>query len=157
MFLIYIPSIGVNFKYKMLDHDSNKVKIQIWDTAGADNSNPLLKIYYKKASAIILMFSLEDIQSFDGIHTWMQHLQANADPGTFVFLVGNKCESDNRIVEMSEIKELQNKYNIEKYIETSVKDGVNVNETFIEILREIEERKNNSKSDIKEVAQPGNY
>jgi len=135
--------IGVNFKYKMLDFSSKKVKIQLWDTAGTDHSNPLLKIYYKKAMGIVLVFSLEDSQSFHNIHTWMHYLQTHLHPNAIVILVGNKCDLSKRAVDAKEIKNLQQKYNIERYIETSAKDASNVNETFTELVQEVKNRIDN--------------
>ena len=124
----------------MLDFNSKKVKVQVWDTAGSDYSNSLLKIYYKKAMGIMLLFSLEDPKSLENIDTWMQHIQSNANPNAIVVLVGNKADSTKKVVQSQDIKAIQKKYKFTRYFETSVKEGLNVSETFTNLVKEVKDK-----------------
>ncbi len=61
----------------------------------------------------------------------MADIDKFAKEGVLRILVGNKCDlSNKRQVTMEEAKEIANKYGI-KYIETSAKDTINIDDLFI--------------------------
>ena len=41
------------------------VRLVLWDTSGQEKFRSLSKSYYKKAVGVLLVFSLEDRQSFE--------------------------------------------------------------------------------------------
>ena len=43
----HVPTIGIDFKTKDLIKDKDKIRIQIWDTAGQDRFKTITKNYYK--------------------------------------------------------------------------------------------------------------
>ena len=47
--------------------DGKTVKLQIWDTAGAEEYRSINQLYYKKAAVIILVYSITDYESFDAL------------------------------------------------------------------------------------------
>ena len=124
-------SIGVDFKLKNIEIDSKKIKLQIWDTAGQERFKTITTSYYKGAHAILIVFDITDRDSFDHIRNWMADIDKFAKEGVLMILVGNKCDlSNKRQVTMEEAKEIANKYGI-KYIETSAKDTINIDDLFI--------------------------
>lgn len=47
-FKAYIdPTIGVEFGSKTIDLDDNKIKLQIWDTAGQENFRSITRSYFR--------------------------------------------------------------------------------------------------------------
>merc|ERR1719473_2090195 len=48
------PTIGVDFKVKVLTVNRKKVKLTIWDTAGQERFRTLTASYYRGAHGIIL-------------------------------------------------------------------------------------------------------
>lgn len=48
-----------------LGTQEHKVKLQIWDTAGAEQFRSINQIYYKKAAVVLLVYSVTDYESFD--------------------------------------------------------------------------------------------
>lgn len=42
-----------------------KVKLQIWDTAGAEQYRSLTKLYYQKAAIVVMVYSMNDYESLD--------------------------------------------------------------------------------------------
>lgn len=58
------PTIGVDFRFKTLDVEGKKIKIQIWDTAGQENFRTIVSAYYKGADAIIVVYDAADNQTF---------------------------------------------------------------------------------------------
>ena len=124
-------SIGVDFKLKNIEIDSKKIKLQIWDTAGQERFKTITTSYYKGAHAILIVFDITDRDSFDHVRNWMADIDKFAKEGVLRILVGNKCDlADKRQVTMEEAKEIANKYGI-KYIETSAKDTINIDDLFI--------------------------
>ena len=124
-------SIGVDFKLKNIEVDSKKIKLQIWDTAGQERFKTITTSYYKGAHAILIVFDITDRDSFDHVKNWMADIDKFAKEGVLRILVGNKCDLvNNRKIGMEEAKEIANKYGI-KYIETSAKDTINIDDLFI--------------------------
>lgn len=56
----YLPTIGVDFKFKIFECLEKKIKLQIWDTAGQERYRSLCNIYYKGADFIMIVFDLSD-------------------------------------------------------------------------------------------------
>ena len=124
-------SIGVDFKLKNIEIDSKKIKLQIWDTAGQERFKTITTSYYKGAHAILIVFDITDRDSFDHVRNWMADIDKFAKEGVLRILVGNKCDlAHSRQVSMEEAKEIANKYGI-KYIETSAKDTINIDDLFV--------------------------
>ena len=124
-------SIGVDFKLKNIEIDNKKIKLQIWDTAGQERFKTITTSYYKGAHAILVVFDITDRDSFDHVRNWMADIDKFAKEGVLRILVGNKCDlAHERQVNAEEAKEIANKYGI-KYIETSAKDTINIDDLFI--------------------------
>ena len=124
-------SIGVDFKLKNIELDNKKIKLQIWDTAGQERFRTITTSYYKGAHAIIICFDITDRSSFEHVRNWMADIDKFAKEGVLRILVGNKCDLENaRQVKKEEGNEIANKYGI-KYLETSAKDTINIEDLFI--------------------------
>lgn len=49
----YITTIGVDFRFKSLEFEDKKVKLQIWDTAGQERFRTITSSYYKGITILI--------------------------------------------------------------------------------------------------------
>ena len=66
----------------------------------------------------------------------MKDLKANACPDIKVFLIGNKVDLDDKRVVMKETAEnFQKEYELDYFLETSAKTGMNAQEIFIEAAK----------------------
>ena len=68
----YKKTLGVDFltikKYiKKLDKE---IEYYIWDTAGQDYYNAITRRYYKGADAALIVFSINDKESFENVKSW---------------------------------------------------------------------------------------
>ena len=130
-------SIGVDFKLKNIEIVNKKIKLQIWDTAGQERFRTITTSYYKGAHAILICFDITDRESFEHIRNWMADIDKFAKEGVLRILVGNKCDLEHaRQVRKEEGNEIANKYGI-KYIETSAKDTINIEDLFISTAKNL--------------------
>ena len=67
---------------------------------------------------------------------WLKELKTHANPDIKIFLIGNKIDLvDTRQVTTEEAKKFQTDFELNLYMETSTKTGVNAKEIFIEAAR----------------------
>ena len=138
-------SIGVDFKLKNIEIDNKKIKLQIWDTAGQERFRTITTSYYKGAHAIVIVFDITDKDSFANVKIWMQDIDKFAKQGVMRILVGNKCDLEHqRAVTKNEGNEMALKYGI-KYLETSAKDTINIENLFVDTAKKLMEKQQSSK------------
>ena len=135
-----LPTIGVDFKIRTFDLNGKTVKLQIWDTAGQERFKTITSSYYKGAHGIILTYDITDKQSFRDIDNWLTEVEKHASENVNKLLVGNKCDLEqNRQVSYEEGKAYADQLGI-KFIETSAKNSVNVENAFFTMANEIKAR-----------------
>ena len=75
-------------------------------------------------------------KSYDDIDLWLKDLKANACPDIKIFLIGNKADLEDKRVIMKETAEnFKNDYDLDLFLETSAKTGMNAQELFIEAAK----------------------
>jgi small GTP-binding protein len=57
-------TVGVEFLAKTVKIHNKIIKLTLWDTAGQEKYKALSKVYYKGASGIIIVYSIDDTQSY---------------------------------------------------------------------------------------------
>ena len=82
------------------------------------------------------MYDVTDLNSFKNMRNLMKQMDAYADKSTKKILVGNKCDSPDRVVTEEEGKKLAEDFNM-SFFETSAKTNQNVNEVFNFLTQEI--------------------
>ena len=133
----FVPTIGVDFKIKTFDIDEKKIKMQIWDTAGQERFKNIIASYYRGAHGILLIYDVTDKDSFKNLSNWLIEIEKNASKNVLKLLIGNKTDlEDKRVITYNQGKEFADSYGL-KYIETSAKKNLNVNEAFETLGREL--------------------
>ena len=126
----FVPTIGVDFKIKSIKIDNKIIKLQIWDTAGQERFKSILSSYYKGANGILLLYDITNVNSFKSLSNWLIDIEKNSSKNVKKILIGNKCDlNELRKIPMNKGKEFADTYNM-KFIETSAKNNVNINECF---------------------------
>ena len=87
-----MPTIGIDFKVKMVQVGEKKVKLQVWDTAGAERFRTITQTYYAGAMGIILAYDMTSEASFSNVSTWMRQIKEHAGADVSIILVGNKFD-----------------------------------------------------------------
>eukprot|EP01130_Rhizamoeba_saxonica_P018509 TRINITY_DN928_c2_g3_i4.p1 TRINITY_DN928_c2_g3~~TRINITY_DN928_c2_g3_i4.p1 ORF type:complete len:123 (-),score=24.69 TRINITY_DN928_c2_g3_i4:360-728(-) len=71
------PTIGASYLLKNLRIEDQKVKLQIWDTAGQDRFRSLAPMYYRFAKAALIVYDITCKKSFDKVREWVNELKMN--------------------------------------------------------------------------------
>ena len=132
-------TIGCSFNSKRLNIDDKIIKLDIWDTAGQEKYRSLLPLYYKKAKLVLLCFdlSLYNKDLIKNIDYWLGELNKNIEvDNRVIFFVGTKTDIKCDQID-KQIEELQRLYKDIIYIESSSKDGVNIDYLFDYSVKEV--------------------
>ena len=123
--------VGVDFKLRTIQVGDKRVKLQVWDTAGQEKFRVITKTYYRNAAGIIIAYDVTNGDSFVNTKRWIEEVKNNCgDDGVPIILVGNKCDSPNRLVTLNDQQEYAKLINL-KFFETSAKNNINVDEVNI--------------------------
>jgi len=117
--------------------EASTVKFEIWDTAGQERYRSLAPMYYRGASAAVVVYDITNRGSFEGAISWITELQRRGDPNVVLALAGNKADNESQ---RQVPKEEADAYAAENGIifhETSAKTAKNVRELFVEIANKL--------------------
>ena len=127
---LYNFSVAVDFKEKNILFDNKIYKLQIWDSAGQERFNTILRIYYKTMAWALMVYNITNRKSFNYIMDFIKECRKQEPKNVFMILVGNFCDlNDKRQVSILEGQKLADKYGIEFY-EVSSNTDENINEMF---------------------------
>ena len=127
----YISTIGFEFYCFNVKVDDKIIKLQIWDTCGQEAYRSLIKNFYRNASLAIIVYSVEDSQSFFDIDIWLKQIKTYGASSCKIFLIGNKIDTNNRKVSTEQGIKCKNDFFFDCFMETSAKDGINTKELFV--------------------------
>jgi small GTP-binding protein len=126
----YISTIGVDYHTHYLYVSEGNYKLQIWDVAGQDRFNYIISGFFRGINIIIIMIDLHDVNSINSIEKWINMVNMYCVKPFNIILVGNK--NDLPININKEI--IFNLYKNLSYIEISVKNDLNFDTLFNEII-----------------------
>ncbi|XP_019731538.1 ras-related protein Rab-8B [Hippocampus comes] len=133
----FISTIGIDFKIRTIELDGKRVKLQIWDTAGQERFRTITTAYYRGAMGIMLVYDISNEKSFENIKNWIRNIEEHASSDVEKMVLGNKCDmSDRRQVSKDRGEKLAIDYGV-KFLETSAKSSLNVEEAFYTMGRDI--------------------
>ncbi|CAG9311964.1 unnamed protein product [Blepharisma stoltei] len=135
------PTIGLAERTINIRIHDKDILLNIWDTAGQENFRVVNKLYYKNTSGAIIVFDVTKRESFNDLDWWIKDLTDNAPPNLKNFLVGNKIDlADQRIIPTKEGQNFAKRHDME-YLETSAKEGTDVEKLFQVLAEKILEDK----------------
>mmetsp|Transcript_26120 Transcript_26120/g.104503 ORF Transcript_26120/g.104503 Transcript_26120/m.104503 type:complete len:189 (-) Transcript_26120:698-1264(-) len=92
------PTIGASFLQKrlLLPDDQGRsnitIALQLWDTAGQERFRSMAPMYYRGATAAIIVFDAKKDGAWDNVKTWYQDLLSFAEPGVVIGVAANKTD-----------------------------------------------------------------
>ncbi|EFP85420.1 hypothetical protein PGT21_008746 [Puccinia graminis f. sp. tritici] len=132
-------TIGVDFKFKLIDHKGKRYKLSIWDTAGQERFRTLTSSYYRGAQGVLLVYDVTNRASFESLPSWFSELDtfAHSPQDVVRVIVGNKVDKDeSRTVSTDEGRAFASD-NHAMFFETSVKTRKGVDEVFEAVVDKI--------------------
>lgn len=124
-------TIGVDFGSRIIEIGGEKVKLQIWDTAGQESFRSIARSYYRDASGALLVFDVTRRETFGHLSRWLEEARQFASPNICITLVGNKADvTSKRVIQRAEAQAFAEENGLE-YIEASAKTSDGVDEAFI--------------------------
>ncbi|KAL1914664.1 uncharacterized protein VTP21DRAFT_8075 [Calcarisporiella thermophila] len=130
-------TIGVEFGARFVDAGGKRIKVQVWDTAGQESFRSITRSYYRGAAGALLVYDITRRETFDHLIVWLAEARRYTHTSTAITLVGNMCDlAARRKVSREEGENFAREHGL-KYIETSAKLNVNVEEAFISTAAEI--------------------
>uniref|UniRef100_A0AAQ4PR92 small monomeric GTPase n=1 Tax=Gasterosteus aculeatus aculeatus TaxID=481459 RepID=A0AAQ4PR92_GASAC len=136
----FISTIGIDFKIRTIELDGKKIKLQIWDTAGQERFRTITTAYYRGAMGIMLVYDITNEKSFENIKNWIRNIEEHASSDVEKMVLGNKCDiNDKRQVSKDRGENLALEFGI-KFMETSAKANINVENAFLTLARDIKSK-----------------
>ena len=132
----YNTTIGFEFFSFNIKMFEKVIKLQVWDACGQELYRSLITNFYRNASLAIMVYAINNKDSFDNIDVWLKELKIHSNPDSKVFLIGNKIDLENeRKVNREQGEEYSNQNNFSLFMESSAKTGFNAQKIFIEAAR----------------------
>ena len=128
----FMPTVGFEFFTFIIKINDKIVKLHIWDTCGQELYRSLVTNFYKNCSLAILVYAINNSESFQNVSVWLKDLKINSNPDSKIFLIGNKCDLiDERKISYEEGEKLSKDFEFEFFSETSAKTGFHAKEILI--------------------------
>lgn len=132
----YDPTIEDSYR-KQVVIDGETCLLDILDTAGQEEYSAMRDQYMRTGEGFLLVFAVNNAKSFEDIAMYREQIKRVKDADDVpMVLVGNKCDLQMRSIDLKEVREVAQNYNI-PFVETSAKTRMGVDDAFYTLVREI--------------------
>nr|XP_021326485.1 ras-related protein Rab-37-like [Danio rerio] len=138
----FSATVGIGFTEYSHTHNHTDILCvcQIWDTAGQERFRSVTHAYYRDAQALLLLYDITSKSSFDNTRAWLTEIHEYAQDDVVIMLLGNKSDmSSSRVIRREDGEKLAREYGV-IFLETSAKTGLNVDEAFMTVGKELVRR-----------------
>jgi small GTP-binding protein len=130
-------TVGLEFGLRVIEIQNFRIKLQIWDTAGQEKFHSITRAYFRSATAVFLVFSVDSRDSFTHIGTWTDDCARLSPANAVKILIGNKTDlTAQRAVSTAEAQEFADQNGL-KFFETSALSGDRIEDAFLDTAREV--------------------
>ena len=84
----FLPTVGIDFKTKVVGYNGINVKVNLWDTAGQEKFRTLTTGYYKGANAVIFVYDITERDSFFQLRDWINETKKHVGNQFIGLIVG---------------------------------------------------------------------
>lgn len=152
----YKITIGVDFSLKHLVWNKKHITLQLWDIAGHERFGYMTRVYYKYATAAVIVFDLSRPATLHSVLKWKEDLcakvsQPNGRPLP-VLLVANKCDLEAHPYNARFLSAFCQEHGLAGWFPTSAKENININEAMRCLVEEVLAQREEGQS----LACPGN-
>eukprot|EP01130_Rhizamoeba_saxonica_P008487 TRINITY_DN343_c0_g1_i1.p1 TRINITY_DN343_c0_g1~~TRINITY_DN343_c0_g1_i1.p1 ORF type:complete len:185 (-),score=27.67 TRINITY_DN343_c0_g1_i1:127-681(-) len=134
----YDPTIQDSYR-KIIEIDNQQHFIEILDTSGSSQFTAMRDLYIKNSHGFILTYSIIAQCTFNDLpDIWEMIVRVREKDDFAAILVGNKCDLDvQRVITTEQGQALADKWGC-PFVETSAKDGINVDDVYINLVKRID-------------------
>ena len=130
----YHPSLGVNIVIKEMDVEEKNahIKMILWDIAGQEKYDLSRKAFFQGCVGALFVYDVTRPVTFKDVESkWLKELTEFGNKNVAYLLIGNKNDLlDEKVVSTQDGKKLADKMKASEFIETSAKQGDNVEKAF---------------------------
>jgi Ras-related protein Rab-1A len=136
----FISTIGVDFRVKTVKIGEDRLRLQLWDSAGQERFRTITSSYYRGAHGIILVYDVGQRSTFNHLESWLGEIDRYAHQA-LILVIGQKSDLPDckRQVSHEEAKHWAKERGLE-LVEVSAKESDNVNETFLALARRVRDK-----------------
>ncbi|KJE91052.1 Ras-like protein Rap-1b, variant [Capsaspora owczarzaki ATCC 30864] len=140
----YDPTIEDSYR-KQVEVDGAQCMLEILDTAGTEQFTAMRDLYMKNGQGFVLVYSITAQSTFNDLTDLREQILRVKDTDVVpMVLVGNKCDlEDERMVGKEQGQGLAKGWSC-AFLESSAKAKIMVNETFYDLVRQINRQHPNS-------------
>lgn len=125
----YKATIGTDIFRKIVHVEGRRIALLCYDTAGQERFRNLVERYFIGAIGALLVYDITNRESFENLPTWTHQVDKHAE-GALKIVIGNKIDlKSERRVSGEEGQGMSQQLEAE-FIETSAKDGLNIEPVF---------------------------
>ena len=138
----YKPTIGVSIVKTslILEQINSKISLILWDIAGQEKYQKYRKFYFEGCVGALFIYDITRPTTFNNIKSrWYEDFKNYMGLKNSVYLlIGNKNDLvDERHVDKEDGKNLANEIDAADFIETSAKNGENVEKAFLRLIQKV--------------------
>ncbi|KAM9964882.1 hypothetical protein ACTFIW_004674 [Dictyostelium discoideum] len=134
-------SMGEHFIYKTILIRGESIDLQITDTSGMEKFRSLNNSFYSNLDGILIVYDISDQETFENTKLWLNEANKLAPKDCIKIIVASKFDLENKVVDSNIVKSYADNLNL-KFFQTSSKNLINVEETFITLVEDILLKKN---------------
>ncbi|KAJ5077765.1 ras-related protein rab-10 [Anaeramoeba ignava] len=144
-------TIGVEYKTKVVEINDKKINLQIWDTAGQERFHSITKAFYRTSDGAFIVYDITSEESFNRLEYWIKELKEQEQTDAKFMILGNKFDLEKERIVPKEKGQKFAKENKVSFLETSAKDGTNIEKAFEILTKELlnlsQKKNNNTQTD----------
>ncbi|CAH0371404.1 unnamed protein product [Pelagomonas calceolata] len=150
---MFMTTIGVDYRDKLVKIEGRDIKLQIWDTAGQERFRSLTSNFFGRADGFAVCFDVGARASFNHVRQWLDDVEKNKKGPVELCLIGCKCDlaAEKRQVSKAEAEKLAGEKGL-PYFEASAKTNQNVAEAFEDLAARVLRKKAPSSDDVVRLA-----
>ncbi len=131
----YTPTLSLEHNYKNYSINETTICLHLWDICGQNVIQSLIKTFLRASLCAFLVFSIDDIKSFEKLSNWILEIKDNCSDNIILFLIGNKKDKlSERKVTIKQINNFIKEEKITRYFEISALNNEGVDEVFKQTL-----------------------
>ncbi|WKY15801.1 hypothetical protein Q1695_000912 [Nippostrongylus brasiliensis] len=127
----HVSTLGVDFKLKTIKLGRDKIRLELWDTAGMERYRTIYNSYYHSAHGVMCVYDMTSEKSFNNLEGyWLKEIKHHAPQNAVLMLVGNKADLEaEKQVDFARAERLATRLGVSLY-EVSAKTGINCEDAF---------------------------